>query len=177
MDTTTVLLATAQIAVAFAGFAGLAALLGRRQSKDDVRIDVMRLRAILEGSLSVVAVSVLPLILLSMGMTRSGTWRFCSGVYLAVSLALVIVWTSRIRGATRAGLPVNRRITGMFYGIAGLLTLLLGSNLFAFPETLMFAVYLASLYIVLLGMALLFLRLVASLITSAAPSDGSDRGR
>ncbi len=175
MDTTTVLLATAEIGVAFAGFAGLAALLGRRHTMDDVRVDVMRLRAILEGSLSVAAAAILPLVLLSMQTADDVTWRLCSGVYLALSLLLVGVWTRRIRSATRAGVPFDRRIVWMFYSIAAIMTVLLGSNLLGLSQARLFSLYLTSLYIVLFGMALLFLRLVASLVASTVRTDSSDR--
>ena len=158
---------TAEIAVAFAGFGGLAALLGRRRTRDDVRIDVMRLRAILEGSLVVGGSAILPVILLALDVGEEATWRISSGVYLTLSLILVSLWTMRIRRATRAGAMLDRRITGMFYVIAAVLLVILTINLFNLSASRLFPLYLASLYTLLFGMAVLFLRLVASLVASA----------
>jgi hypothetical protein len=158
---------TAEVAVAFAGFSGLAALLGRRRSRDDVRVDVMRLRAILEGSLVVAGAAVLPVFFFALGASEEATWRTSSALFLTASLLLVGVWTKRIRRAVQSAASFNRRVVGMFYGIAIVQGTLLGVNLLNLSESRLFPLYLISLYTLLFGMAVLFLRLVASLVAAS----------
>jgi len=54
------LLTIAEVAVAFVGFSSLVSLLGRRTSRDDPRLDAIRMRGLIESSLLVVAFSLTP---------------------------------------------------------------------------------------------------------------------
>ncbi|MFQ5891124.1 MAG: hypothetical protein ACE5JR_13955 [Gemmatimonadota bacterium] len=173
MDRAEVLLTTAEIAIAFAGFGGLAGLLGRHRTRDDVRIDVMRLRAILEGSLMVAGAAALPLVLSSYSEGSDSIWRVASGLFLLASLMLVGLWTKRIRAVVAAGVALDRRIVGMFYLIAVVMTGLLGLNLLNVSPGRLFPRYVSALYTQLFGMAILFLRLVASLVATAGHDETS----
>ncbi len=89
-----ILLTTAEIAVAFAGFASLVTILGRRSSRVDPRIIAMRFRGMLTNSLLVVAFSMIPLLLFRYGLRETAVWRI-SSVLLALAggtnfLALVL---------------------------------------------------------------------------------------
>ena len=58
-----ILLTTAEVAVAFAGFASLVTILGRGSSQVDPRVIALRFRGMLTNSLLVVAFSMIPLVL------------------------------------------------------------------------------------------------------------------
>jgi len=170
MDRVAILLTTVEVAVAFAGFGGLAALLGRRRTRDDARIDVMRLRAILEGSLLTGGAAALPVVLLAYGASERVVWRVASVLFLMCALLVVGAWTSRIRLALREGAAFQSGILSFFYGIAIAMTVLLIASLVA-GSGRSFAMYLSALYTILFGMAILFLRLVASLVGASAQGD------
>jgi hypothetical protein len=63
------LLTTAEIAIAFAGFASIVSVLGRGRSSDDSRLDALRLRAMLESALTVVVFALAPFIPNAFGLS------------------------------------------------------------------------------------------------------------
>ena len=56
-------LTIAELAVALAGFGGLAALIGKRPGAESARVDAGRLRAMLEHSLATMILAVFPVAL------------------------------------------------------------------------------------------------------------------
>ena len=68
------------------------------------------------------------------------------------------------------GVVLERRVLSLFYGISLVMTLLLTASLVV-ASTRAFPLYLSALYTNLFGMAVLFLRLVASLVSASAPGD------
>jgi Zn-dependent protease len=74
MSEADLLLTTAEIAVAFAGFAGLISVIGRGSASDPRRAAIL-LRFALEVSLFVVAFSLIPLLPLNYGVATESLWR------------------------------------------------------------------------------------------------------
>ena len=81
-------LTLAEVAVAFAGFAGLVTVLAARSSRATNRasLDLLFLHTVLATSLSVVAFALLPPSLVDMGMESETALRSCAALFLAASL-------------------------------------------------------------------------------------------
>ncbi len=69
------LFVVAEVAVAFAGFASIVAVLGQRTTRDHPLTDAFRLRGLLESSLVVVAFSLLPYVLVRISSHELSAWR------------------------------------------------------------------------------------------------------
>ena len=78
----------AELAVAFAGFASLVAVIGRRQGRDYPHWDAARLGSMLETSLLVIAFSLLPLLPFKAGPSAQSSWRISAGVFAVFGVAL-----------------------------------------------------------------------------------------
>jgi hypothetical protein len=91
----------AEVAVALAGFAGLLAGI-RQRSKRESRINITRLRTIVETSLSVLAFSLLPTLLNGLGVTEFGAFRISAVLFLAGFIPLTVKGFHRFRVASGA---------------------------------------------------------------------------
>jgi len=89
----------AEVAVALAGFSGLLAGI-RQRSERQSRINVTRLRTIVETSLSVLAFSLLPAILNGLGVSEVGAFRISAVSFLAGFIPLTINGLHRFRVAS-----------------------------------------------------------------------------
>jgi hypothetical protein len=78
------LLTFAEISVAFAGFSSLVALLGSRHGRSHPDLDVARLLIMLEASLFVALMCVVPLLPNALGASEQVTWRLSAGTFLIV---------------------------------------------------------------------------------------------
>jgi hypothetical protein len=145
-----VLLSIAEIAAAFAGFAALAGVIGRRSAESEER-DFERLRSVVLASLVVVVALLVPIVLLRFGLSGFVAWRLASGLALALNiLGMVQVF----RGGT---------YTPTGYTLEAIMDVALMANLLAlFPEN-MAALYLAFLVLLLCQAVVAFLGLLASL--------------
>ncbi len=144
-----ILLTTAEIAVAFAGFASLVTILGRRSSRVDPRIIAMRFRGMLTNSLLVVAFSMIPLLLFRYGLRETAVWRI-SSVLLALAggtnfLALVL----HARPLLREAVPISSVRRVVTFGLIGLAELVLVLNASGVTEPIAGAAYLTGLLLFL----------------------------
>ena len=167
MERTDVLLTIAEVAVAFAGFASLASLIGRGSSTTDPRVDAVRLRNMLSISLTVVGLSLIPVLLLSIAPSEAIGW--------IVSSAIAFVWTAVVaaRGIRRAApveealgydKPGARFIRGLgFAAAAGLFV-----NATGIPGAYAPDVYLAALLLALAASGMLFTRLIGSVLAEGS---------
>ena len=148
-----ILLSMAEIAAAFAGFAALAGVIGRR-SAESQQLDFERLRSVVIASLVVVVASLLPIVLSRFGLSDVVAWRLASGLALALNLLGMV---QVFRGGT---------YTPMGYALEALMDVALLVNLIAlFPQN-MAALYLAFLVLLLCQAAGAFLGLLTSLFGS-----------
>ena len=99
MENEDLLLTIAEVAVAFAGFASIVSVLGRRSSDTPEHINALRMRGMILSSLLAVAFSLLPFLLHGYGLTGGVLWRTSSAVLLLASTGLAYSILSRIAAA------------------------------------------------------------------------------
>ena len=75
MDETDILLTVAEIGVALAGFASLAAILGRRYKDTDPLVNAIRLRGLLDAGLSTMLLALIGVLMLKIGGQSSWVWQ------------------------------------------------------------------------------------------------------
>lgn len=75
MDETDILLTVAEIGVALAGFASLAAILGRRYKDTDPLVNAIRLRGLLDAGLSAMLLALIGVLLVKIGGSEPWVWR------------------------------------------------------------------------------------------------------
>jgi hypothetical protein len=133
MNASDALATIAEIAIAVAGFSGIAAVLGRRSQGEWTPLDVFRLRALLLSSFYIVVFCFLPIVLSLTALAPSLVWVLSSGAWfawIAGTTAVRITQARRIAAAT--GEPLERRYL-VFVSSIGLAALLLhGTNLLSF---------------------------------------------
>lgn len=158
MERSDLLLTTAQIGMALAGFAGLATLLGRPSPKRDARLNAIRFRSMVELSLALAAFSLLPFLPAELGASESGAWRISSGCYAAVAAFFVthsVVRNRRDLGRVLIYGGVTAVLIALCVGVALALALNAGGA-FRAPS----GVYFAALFANFLGAAFFFIRLL-----------------
>jgi hypothetical protein len=105
---TDILFTLAEVAVAFAGFSSLVAVLGQKDSLDDLRVLGVRMRAMLLTSLAVVGFAILPALLSRYGLAPREIWRLASIGLLLTSCGFV-AWTRvSLRTLDRTGVIRTR---------------------------------------------------------------------
>ena len=80
----------AQIAVALAGFAGVVVVFRREAVHEWSDIDKLRLRFLLANSTLPLGLSMLGLVLVTIEPQPPGIWRWCSGIFLVVTMSFVM---------------------------------------------------------------------------------------
>jgi hypothetical protein len=82
MDETEILLTVAEIGVALAGFASLAAILGRRYKHTDPMVNAIRLRGLLDAGLSTMLLALIGVMMLKIGGLSDWVWQAAASVGL-----------------------------------------------------------------------------------------------
>jgi hypothetical protein len=101
------LFTVAEVAVAFAGFAGLVTVLTQRLAKTEREFDVVRFRDMLFLSLIAAAFSLLPTLPSAFGASDEATWRLSAVLFL-------IAWAGFGLQGLIAGLRLSRSGTRPF---------------------------------------------------------------
>ena len=96
------LLTTAQIGMALAGFAGLITLLGRARVPGDARLNEVSFRSMMELSLTLAIFALLPFVPKGLGVDTIGSFQIASGIYAASTVAFLV------RGARRNKTSIGR---------------------------------------------------------------------
>jgi hypothetical protein len=97
-----VLLTTAEVGVAFAGFASVVTVFQRREDGAWTEADVVRFRLMIATSLSVVLLALLPFAIAFFGAGEEAVWAVCSALlaaHLVLFLALVAGRSLRLASA------------------------------------------------------------------------------
>ena len=153
----------AELAIGLAGFSGLVAIVGSRAGRDAPEVDAARLRAALEFSLLATAFALLPSLPIEAGMRDSDALRLCSALFAASGAVFTVFKVRTVRV-----LP-NFSVRGwhVFWPSlsASAILVLVAAALAIVPLT---AAYLWGLYVYLALSAIVFLRLVLSLLESNA---------
>jgi len=155
------LFTVAEIAVAFAGFAGLIIAISGRQgrSEAEVRLDLVLLKNVLGASLMAVAFALIPATLLGMNVEPSVAWRGSALLY-ATSLTVYMSRTvprqvASYRAAGRS-LPVTYQLN------TGLAIVAIVSQGLCAAGVLPTSVYLPSLLFLLYASGVSFVRVFLS---------------
>jgi len=162
MSEADLLLTTAEIAVAFAGFASLISVIGRSAAPDPRRAAFL-LRFALEVALFVVAFSLVPLLLLSYGLAAESSWRLSSLLFVVASQMASVAMSMRYR---RAELPVSVALAVTAVVLSAGADLLLLVNALGFFGSAAFPVYLTGLF-ANLGLAGFYFLLVVGAVFSS----------
>ena len=118
MDPQDALTTVAEIAIAIAGFSGIAAVLGRRRDGEWAPVDVFRLRLLVRISFATVLFCFLPIILSSASVVPKLTWALSSGtwlVYFGTDIAFGIRNARRMASLTDE--PIERRYAALIGSI------------------------------------------------------------
>jgi len=166
LETTDTLLTIAEIAVAFAGFAGIASVLGRRHPTVDPRVNALRLHNLVDVGLGVVFLALMPVVLdaffvefflqdaLAWRVTAAFAFVYAGAMYLRVNARSVPV--QQLIGYD---LPGQTRIKAI--AISGLACAL---AVIVFPTPYAYALYLLAVGFALSTCGILFLRILNSLL-------------
>jgi len=155
-----ILLSVAEIAVAFAGFAAIAGVIGNRQAASQYH-DFERLRGVVVASVVVVVASLIPIVLSRFGLADEAVWRIASGIALIINL---LGLAQVIRGGRQSGLiSADRFYTRIAYAIEVPIELTVIANVLGLFPSHLAALYLAFLVLLLCQAAVVFVGLLASL--------------
>jgi hypothetical protein len=161
----------AELAVAFAGFASIVAILGRRAGRDDPELDGSRIRSMLDTSLLVVAFALIPLLPLEAGLSDQASWRLSAAAF-AISGALLLVRmlreVTRLKGVVPGYEPARSWLATSYFLMGSAILVLTAAATAVLSPALFRVAYLWALYSYLTLSGLLFLRLVQSLIAAKA---------
>jgi hypothetical protein len=167
MGESDLLLTTAEIAVAFAGFASLISVIGRGSAADPRRAAFL-LRFTLEIALFVVAFSLIPFLPLKYGVASESAWRFSSLLFAIASQIFSFRMTQRYR---RSGLEVAVSVKVFVVLLSAGADILLFTNALGLYGSAAFPVYLTGLF-ANLGLAGFYFLLVVDSVFSADEDPG-----
>ena len=157
------LLTTAELSVAFAGFASLASILGRRMSQDDPRVDSGRLLNMLTTSLTVTALALIPFLPMLLEWSQEVVWRVsgAAGLLLYGVLAPSLIRRARLM---RQYAGYNALASAINTALGWVAAAALLCSVVGLPREHPFVAYYASLLALLALSAILFFRVIASLL-------------
>jgi hypothetical protein len=152
----------AELSVAFTGFTGVVAVLGRRSAAPWAPLEVFRFRVLLGASLAALLFSLLPFPLHYARLSEEATWRTGSTL-VAIHLATVAALDARSLAAVRreAGRQALLGLEAAVSFVAVIVFSVQVLNAFGYFSTNPFAPYFGALLYYLLVSALNFVRLLA----------------
>jgi len=164
------LLTIGEIAVAFAGFAGIASVLARGHKSLDPRVNALRLHNMVDIALSVVVLAFAPLLLwelLSKMLPNTAWfWRITSFFAFLWASAMYVRLNRRSRPLEKmAGYNTEGHKRLRLIAFGGLISV--ASNIVLPAHDYMYAAYLAGVFAALTGCGILFMRILNSLLLIA----------
>ena len=163
-DPANILLALAEIAATFAGFAALVTVFSRRRIEAAASHDLLRLRLVISSSIVVVLAALVPIALSGYGLEEEFSWRLAAGVFLLLVYLAILSFLNAYQNV-RGHFPPDR----LGVGVAAILEVLIQVALIIvvlgiFPDR-HFGLYVSALIGTLAQAAFVFLRLVESTFT------------
>ena len=163
------LLVIAQLSVAFAGFASLASALSDRSDGGETRVDAGRLTNMLIVGLCTTMLALVPFIPALFGFSETLVWR-SSAVTAFATIAVfapgVLIRTKRMK--QYAGFNIRWNVVNL--GLAAIAAVGFISCASGFPALKPAASYVAGLVALLLTCAIVFFRVISSLLRPHAPN-------
>ena len=160
-----ILLTTAEIAVAFAGFASLISVIGRGASPNP-RLAAFQLRFALEVALFVAAFSLIPLIPLEFGLAPESSWRLSSFLFVVASQLVTFTMGRRWYRSSDLSVGTTVKATAVVLSLGADLLLLI--NALGFFGSAVFPIYLVGLF-ANLGLAGFYFLLVVASVFAPGP--------
>jgi hypothetical protein len=111
----------AEVAVALTGFTGIVAVLGRRAGGEWTPLELLRLRMLLETSLAVLFLALLPLLLQALRPSEASLWRVGNGVQALVHAGGAAVLSLRVSRLEPSQWPSEERWLTAAFAPASLL--------------------------------------------------------
>jgi hypothetical protein len=165
MNETELLLTIAEISVAFAGFASLASIFGRRSSHSDACVDAGRVMNMLTVSLTVTGLALFPFVLMLLGLSTRWVWGTAGGLGI---FAIIAAGPSVLRRTSLMkqypGFSTNKSYWN--YTFAALSLVALVCCVFEMPSGKSLAAYIGGLIALLVVSGSLFFSVIESLAYS-----------
>ncbi|NNC76606.1 MAG: hypothetical protein HKN77_01510 [Woeseiaceae bacterium] len=176
MDETDILLTVAEIGVALAGFASLAAILGRRYKDTDPLVNAIRLRGLLDAGLSTMLLALIGVLMLQIGGSSLWVWR-------AAGIA-GLIFVSTIGTAAFRREKLRRHLPGFRKHVSKIMFFLVASAFAGFAVISAgfagdygFQIFLGALCLLLIICCTMFVLVIASLMSSAQDVDIESGGQ
>jgi hypothetical protein len=163
------LLTTAQMGMALAGFAGLVTLLSRPVPRIDSYLNEIRFRNMVELSLMLAAFGLLPFVPAEFGLAQSISWRISSALYAIAGVAFLIHSVRRNRRLMGRVVIVGKVTVALFVVCAGqaLMMSLNGLGVFRGLES---GIYFGGLFVHFLAASFFFIRLLYGAFPGGPPA-------
>lgn len=170
MDQTDILLTIAEIGVALAGFASLAAILGRRYKDTDPLVNAIRLRGLLDAGLSAMLLALIGVLMLQIGGSSRWVWQ---GSGIAGLVFVATIGTAAFRRE-----KLRRHLPGFKRHLSIIMFLLVSTTFVGFAIVSAgfagdfgFQVYVGMLCLLLVICCTMFVLVIASLISTVQSDD------
>ena len=168
LDEFDLLLVISQLSVAFAGFASLASALGDRNHHDETRVDAGRLINMLVVSLCTAMLALVPFVPTLFGSAENVVWRSSAAIAFGTLVLFAPGVAMRTRRMQRyAGFNIRSNVVN--FGLAAIAAFSFGFCAFGLPALRLSASYVAGLIALLLICAIVFFRVITSLLRPHAP--------
>lgn len=165
MENSEFLFVTAEIGVAFTGFAGLVTALARRkENQDKHRTDASRLRMVLVGSIITVLLSLLPFVVARF-VAEGSSWAI-SALVSAMAIGYFLGYEMIVPAIEfrRAGIEANISLPIFFLNALALFAAILTLLIYVFIHpALVGDVYIAAIYVVIFTIGNTLVRFFVSL--------------
>ncbi len=170
LENTDTLLALAEIAAAFAGFAALVSVIRGGGDRTDVVHDLLRLRLVISSGVAGVAAALIPVGLAGYGFETELTWRLAALLFLIFDNGIIVSFLGAYR-PVRGAFPPDRLAVTVVSSLelveqASLLAVLLGLIVGAAP-----ALYVTALIANICQAGFIFVRFVGSAFRHAQELD------
>ena len=175
MDETDILLTIAEIGVALAGFASLAAILGRRDKDTDPLVNAIRLRGLLDAGLSAMLLALIGVLMLQVGGSEPWVWRVAAvaGILFVSTIGTAAFRREKLRRhlpgfRRRASFIMFTLVAAAFFGFVFISTGLAGHY--------GFHVFFGILCLLLVICCTMFVLVIASLMRSTQAGEPPPSG-
>ncbi len=162
LQNTDTLLALAEIAAAFAGFAALVSVIRRSTTQAaQAAHDLLRLRLVIGGSVAGVAAALVPVGLDGFGFDPAITWRVAAGLFLLFDNSILFSFISAYQ-PVRGTFPPDRLAVGVTLSLETVEQVSLAAVLFGIFPTSAPALYVTALIANIIQAGFIFVRFVGS---------------
>lgn len=169
LENTDTLLALAEIAAAFAGFAALVSVISRGSNQPaEATHDLLRLRLLIGGSVAGVAAALVPVGLAGFGFGPSVIWRLAALLFLVFDNGILFSFVSAYR-PVRGTFPPDQLAVTVVMSLEAVEQVSLVFVLFGLSSEIAPALYVTALIANICQAGFIFVRFVGSAFRHAEP--------